>query len=75
MQRFFRIRCTIAAGDWGQGAQTRRPGGSPGGYGAMDSEKFLQEAKWSLSGLDAASKPDIFQTIWLNGFDAAPIFI
>ena len=47
----------------------------PGGYGATDSEKSLQEAKWFLSGLDAASNPDIFQTIWPNGFDAAPIFI
>ena len=60
---------------WGLGPQTRRPGGSPGGYGATDSEKSLQEAKWFLLCLDAASKPDIFQTILPNGFDAAPIFI
>ena len=38
----------------------------PGGYGATDSEKSLQEAKWFLSGLDAASNPNIFQTIWPN---------
>ena len=39
----------------------------PGGYGATDSEKSLQEAKWFLSGLDAASNPNIFQTIWPKG--------
>ena len=45
----------------GPGAQTRRPGGSPGGYGATDPEKSLQEARSFFSGLEAATNPYIFQ--------------
>ena len=56
----------------GPGAQTRRPGGSPGGYGATDPEKSLQEVDHFIQ-FDPSSKLNIFGTILPNG--RVPIWI
>ena len=69
LQRFLGIRCTIAAGGPARAARLGPLAPIPGGYGATDSEKSLQEAKWFLSGLDAASNPYIFHTILPNVYN------